>query len=266
MNTMDAVATRDFALEVLATLSILMTTISRLCEGLCSGSSFTGFVSLDDSFCSTSSIMPQKKNPDTGDIERKPALLPAHIHAALIITKGLPMSYNRDLQELNPHLWRGTRDATISLHLLPGMLSGARFDTNRMKTEAGRGMSTATDVADLLVRELNLPFRTAHNIVGRAVRTGTINNKTLDDAAKEITGKTLSERGLTQKQVVTALSVEGSVAMRDHPGGPAPSATAEGIALAREKLNVDQKNMESKKHLVSRAIEAMLTDAERLAQ
>ncbi len=161
--------------------------------------------------------------------------------AALIITKGLPMSYNRDLQELNPHLWRGTRDATISLHLLPGMLSGARFDTNRMKTEAGRGMSTATDVADLLVRELNLPFRTAHNIVGRAVRTGTINNKTLDDAAKEITGKTLSERGLTQKQVVTALSVEGSVAMRDHPGGPAPSATAEGIALAREKLNVDQK-------------------------
>jgi argininosuccinate lyase len=135
-----------------------------------------------------------------------------------------------------------------------------------MRAEAGRGMSTATDVADLLVREFNMPFRTAHSIVGRAVRNGTMDKKTLDDAAKEITGTTLSERGLTEKQVTTALSVEGSVAARDHPGGPAPSATAEGIALAREKLNIDQKNTESKKHLVSHAIETMLTEAERLAQ
>jgi len=268
LNTMDAVATRDFALEVLAAFSILMATISRLCEELVLwSSSFTGFVSLEDSFCSTSSIMPQKKNPDTAEIMRaKAGSVAGAFTAALIITKGLPMSYNRDLQELTPHLWRGTRDTTMSLHLLPGILSGARFNTDRMRAEAGRGMSTATDVADLLVREFNMPFRTAHSIVGRAVKAGSIDNNTLDDAAREITGKTLSERGLNKKQVVDALSVEGSVAARNHPGGPAPSATAEGIALAREKLNMDQKNIESKKLRLSHAIESMLTKAERLAQ
>jgi argininosuccinate lyase len=268
MNTMDAVATRDFALEVLSALSIMMATISRLCEELVVWSSpCTGFVCLDDPFCSTSSIMPQKKNPDTAEIMRAKAGSVAGAYtAALVITKGLPMSYNRDLQELTPHLWRGTRDATMSLHLLPGMLSGARFDTARMKAEAGKGFSTATDMADLLVREYNLPFRTAHSIVGRAVRNGTLDKKNLDEAAKEITGTTLSERGLTKNQVITALSVEGSVAVRDHPGGPAPSATAEAIALAREKLIMDQKNSESKKLRVRQAIETMLTEAARLAE
>jgi len=268
MNTMDAVATRDFALEVLSDLSIMMATVSRLCEELVLwSSSFTGFVSLDDQFCSTSSIMPQKKNPDTAEIMRAKAGSVAGAYtAALVITKGLPMSYNRDLQELTPHLWRGARDAATSLHLLPGMISGARFDIARMKTEAGRGMSTATDVADLLVREYNIPFRTAHSIVGRAVRNGTLDIKTLDVAAVEITGKTLSERGLTEKQVISALSVEDSVAMRDHPGGPAPSATAEAIALAREKLNRHQKITDSKIKGVRHAIETMLAEAGRLIQ
>jgi argininosuccinate lyase len=266
LNTMDAVATRDFALEVLSALSIMMTTVSRLCEELVIWSSlFTGFVSLDDTFCSTSSIMPQKKNPDTAEIMRAKAGSVAGAYvSALIITKGLPMSYNRDLQELTPHLWRGTRDAGMCLHLLPAMLSGARFDTARMKAEAGKGLSTATDVADLLVRDFNMPFRTAHSIVGRAVRKGTLDKKTLDEAAKEITGKTLSEMGLTDKQVVFALSVEGSVAVRDHPGGPAPSATAEAIALTREKLNKDRTETDAKKVAARRAIDAMLVEAGRL--
>jgi argininosuccinate lyase len=268
MNTMDAVATRDFALEVLSALSIMMATVSRLCEELVLwSSSFTGFITLDDSFCSTSSIMPQKKNPDTVEIMRAKAgsVAGAYI-SALVITKGLPMSYNRDLQELTPHLWRGARDATTSLQLLPGILSGARFDTGRMKAEAGKGQSTATDVADLLVREYGMPFRTAHNIVGRAVKKGSIEIKTLDEAAKEITGKTLSERGLTRMQVTTALSVESSVTSRDHPGGPSPSATAEAIALARDKLKIDHKNTESKKSGVTHAIDTMLADAGRLIQ
>jgi argininosuccinate lyase len=268
MNTMDAVATRDFALEVLSALSIMMATVSRLCEELVIwSSSFTGFVCLEDSYCSTSSIMPQKKNPDIAEIMRAKAGSVAGAYtSALVITKGLPMSYNRDLQELTPHLWRGVRDASMSLHLLAGMISGARFDTARMKVEAGKGLSTATDVADLLVREYNLPFRTAHSIVGRAVRKGTIDKKTLEEAAKEITGRNILEKGLTENQIVSALSVEGSVASRDHPGGPAPSATAEAIALARDKLNIDHKNAESNKSSVNHAIERMLADAGRLAQ
>jgi argininosuccinate lyase len=268
MNTMDAVAARDFAIEVLSALSIMMATISRLCEELVLwSSSFTGFVSLEDSFCSTSSIMPQKKNPDTVEIMRaKAGSVAGACTSALVITKGLPMSYNRDLQELTPHLWRGARDASMSLQLLPGILSGALFDTVRMKTEAGKGLSTATDVADLLVRKYNLPFRTAHSIVGRAVKKGSVELKALDEAAKEIMGNTLSEIGLTQNQVITALSVENSVVSRDHPGGPAPSATAEAIALARDKLNIDHKNVESKKSGVSHAIDTMLAEAGRLAQ
>jgi len=267
LNTMDAVATRDFALEILSGLAIMMATVSRLCEELVIwSSSFTGFVSLDETFCSTSSIMPQKKNPDIAEIMRAKAGSVAGAYtSALVITKGLPMSYNRDLQELTPHLWRGARDATMSLQLLPGMLSGARFDTTRMKNEAGRGLSTATDVADLLVREYNMPFRTAHSIVGRSVRKGTLDVATLDEAAKEVMGKTLSEKGLTDEQVIAALSVEGCVAARDHPGGPAPSATAEAIALAREKLNMDHKKTEFKRSRVRHAIEAMLAEAGRLA-
>lgn len=268
LNTMDAVATRDFALEVLSALSIMMATVSRLCEELVLwSSSFTGFVSLDDQFCSTSSIMPQKKNPDTAEIMRAKAGSVAGAYtSALVITKGLPMSYNRDLQELTPHLWRGAGDATMSLHLLTGMISGARFDTARMKTEAGKGFSTATDIADLLVREYRMPFRTAHSIVGRAAKNGSLDKKTLDEAAKEITGKTLSEQGLTKKQITDALSVERSVASRDHPGGPAPSATAEAIALAREKLNMDHHTTGSKKSFVCHAIETMLSEAGRLMQ
>ena len=127
-------------------------------------------------------------------------------------------------------------------------------------------MSTATDVADLLVRECDMPFRTAHSIVGRAAKTGTLTIKTLDAAAVEITGTTLSDRGITEKQVITALSVEGSVAMRDHPGGPAPSATAEAIALSREKLNRDQKITDSKITGVRHAIETMLKEAGGLVQ
>ncbi len=147
-NTMDAVATRDFALETLANLSILMANTSRLCEELVIWSiSFVQFVSLDDAFCSTSSIMPQKKNPDSAEIMRaKTGSVFGAYTAALMIVKGLPMSYNRDLQELTPHIWRGLRDAKESTRLLIDLLASAEFDTARMKEEAGKGFSTATEL------------------------------------------------------------------------------------------------------------------------
>ena len=168
-NTMDAVATRDFAFETLAGLSILMANTSRLCEELVIwSSSFVKFVSLDDAFCSTSSIMPQKKNPDSAEIMRaKTGSVFGAYTAALMIVKGLPMSYNRDLQELTPHIWRGLRDSKESTRLLIDMLASAEFDTARMKEEAGKGFSTATELADTLVRSYGIPFRTAHSIVGK---------------------------------------------------------------------------------------------------
>ncbi|MGA2914170.1 MAG: argininosuccinate lyase [Methanoregula sp.] len=266
-NTMDAVATRDFALETLAGLSILMVNTSRLCEDLVIWStSFVKFVSLDDAFCSTSSIMPQKKNPDTAEIMRaKTGSVFGAFAGALVTLKGLPMSYNRDLQELTPHIWRGMQDAKESLRLLIDMLSSATFDTGRMKEDAGKGFSTATELADTLVRNYGLPFRTAHTIVGRAVQKGDLSLFTLEEAAQEAGGGiSLVAKGLTQQNIDDVLDVQYSVALRRATGGPAPFAVR--IALEERKKNLDQDSALIDRHLlkVSKAREDLIAKARRL--
>jgi argininosuccinate lyase len=266
-NTMDAVATRDFALETLADISILMATTSRLCEDLIFWStSFVKFVDLDDAFCSTSSIMPQKKNPDTAEIMRaKTGSVFGAFTAAFLTVKGLPMSYNRDLQELTPHLWRGMQDANESLHLLIDMLSSATFDTDRMKEEAGKGFSTATELADSLVRTYGLPFRTAHTIVGRAVQKGNLSLSTLEEAAREVGGGiSLVEKGLTQKNIDDVLAVRYSIALRKAPGGPAPSAIRITIGERKKQLEVDSSHIDKRLATLSKAKEEMIAKARRM--
>ena len=266
LNTMDAVASRDQVLEVLSAYCILMTTISRLCEELVVWSSpLVGFVTLDDSFCSTSSIMPQKKNPDTAEIMRgKSGEVLGAFTAAAVIVKGLPMSYNRDLQELNPHIWRAARGTSASIGLLAAMLRSSRFDLESMKKKAGEGFSTATDLADYLVRTFNLPFRKAHSIVARAVSSGAVTLESLDKAAGEFSEKSLTGRGFTKEQLQEALSVSGSIAARDHPGGPAPEAAARAVCISRENLCRDRDLVEARNQAVSRAVKQMLDDAGRL--
>ncbi|MDD3135158.1 MAG: argininosuccinate lyase [Methanoregula sp.] len=266
-NTMDAVATRDFALETLADLTILMATVSRLCEELVIWStSFVKFVTLDDAFCSTSSIMPQKKNPDTAEIMRaKTGSVFGAYTGALITVKGLPMSYNRDLQELTPNLWRGMRDAKESLRLLIDMLSSATFETARMKEEAGKGFSTATELADTLVRNYGLPFRTAHNIVGRAVQKESLSLETLEEAAKDLdVGISLVKNGLTQQQIDEALDVNYSISLRKSPGGPAPFATKIASEERKKQLDADSTLIDERLAKLSKAKEDMITDARRM--
>ncbi|MCX6690085.1 MAG: argininosuccinate lyase [Methanoregula sp.] len=266
-NTMDAVATRDFALETLADLTILMANVSRLCEELVIwSSSFVKFVTLDDAFCSTSSIMPQKKNPDTAEIMRaKTGSVFGAYTGALITVKGLPMSYNRDLQELTPNLWRGMRDVKESLRLLIEMLSSATFDTARMKEEAGKGYSTATELADTLVRNFGLPFRTAHNIVGRAVQKESLSLETLEEAAKDLNvGISLVGKGLTQQQINEALDVNYSIALRKAPGGPAPFATKIASEERKKQLDADSALIDERLARLSKAKEDMIADARRL--
>jgi argininosuccinate lyase len=267
VNTMDAVATRDFALETLGDLSLLMANVSRLCEELVIWStSFVKFVSLDDAFCSTSSIMPQKKNPDTAEIMRaKTGSVFGAYTGALMTIKGLPMSYNRDLQELTPNIWRGIRDAKESLRLLIDMLSSATFDTVRMKEEAGKGFSTATDLADTLVRDYGLPFRTAHNIVGRAVQKGNLTLENLESATKELDlGISLSSKGLTQDQIDAALDVNNSVSIRKATGGPAPFATKIAIADRKKQLDTDSAFIDDRLAKISKTKEDLIADARRL--
>jgi argininosuccinate lyase len=263
-NSMDAVATRDFALETLADLSIMMVNTSRLCEELVIWStSFVQFVSLDDAFCSTSSIMPQKKNPDTAEIMRaKSASVFGSFTSALVTVKGLPMSYNRDLQELTPNIWRGMHDAKVSLCLLSEMLASAEFDTRRMKEEAGKGFSTATELADTLVRSYGLAFRTAHNIVGRSVQKGSLSLATLEAAALEIgPGISLKKKGLTQKKIDEVLDVNYSVALRKAPGGPAPVATKQAIRDSKKQLEADADLTDRQLAQIAKARQKLITEA-----
>ncbi len=267
VNTMDAVSSRDFGLETLAHLSLMMTHTSRLYEEMILWSSpFIRFVSLDDAFCSTSSIMPQKKNPDTAEIMRaKAASVLGAFVAASATLKALPLSYNRDLQELTVNLWRGVRDAKHSSGLLAGMLETATFNTERMREEAGRGYSTTTDLADMLVRRLNLPFRTAHSIVGRAVQKGGLDLSTLDSASVEISGEALSTRGITVADVGQALDVEAAIASRKAPGGPSPVAVKSAIKEQQAELEKDREELERINEAYSRAVSALIRDAGRLA-
>jgi len=266
-NTMDAVATRDFALETLADLTILMANISRLCEELIVWStSFVRFVSLDDAFCSTSSIMPQKKNPDIAEIMRaKSGSVFGALTGALVTVKGLPMSYNRDLQELTPHVWRGMHDAKESLQLLGEMLASAEFDTARMREEAAKGFSTATELADSLARAYDIPFRTAHNIVGRAVQKGDLSLATLEKAAKDLDcGVSLKKLGLTQVKINRVLDPEYSISLRKAPGAPAPVAVKGAIHDRKKQLAADNALVEQKLTKAAKARTELIAKARRL--
>lgn len=265
-NSMDAVAARDFALEVLSSIAICMTTTSRLCEELVLWStSFFGFVQLDDAYCSSSSIMPQKKNPDVAEIMRaKAGTVAGALTAAITITKGLPMSYNRDLQELTPHLWRGVEAARESLPLLSGMIGTATFNTERMAAEAGRGFSTATELADVLVREYGLAFRTAHRIVGRAVRHGSLDLATLEGAAREAAGLSVVDLGVTQERIDAVLDPRHAVAVRTITGGPAPAAVAVQLAEQKELLAPDVAWAKETETALSRAFEDLISESRRM--
>lgn len=268
LNTMDAVASRDVAGEVLAADTLLLTTLSRFCEELVFWSSaFVRFVDLDEIYCSTSSIMPQKKNPDVAEILRSRAgSLLGEFVSAVTITKGLPMSYNRDLQDLNPHLWRGISQVGRDIELLAGMIQTTGFNESRMAEEAEKGFSTATELADQLVRQYNLPFRTAHHIVGHAVKKGRIDLPTLDAAAVEVTGYSLSSRGVTEEVVAAALNVPAGIAVRAHPGGPAPAAVNQALSQRTEILASDERDLSERDERVHDAIAELVRESERFAE
>jgi argininosuccinate lyase len=265
-NSMDAVASRDFVLETLAAGAILMTLLSRMAEDLILWSTPAfGFVSLDDAYCSSSSIMPQKKNPDTLEILRaKAGTAQGALSGALTIVKGLPMSYNRDLQEVTPHLWRGMSAVMESTDLLARLLQGATFDEKRMAQEAARGFSTATDLADMLVRSHNLPFRTAHTIVGRAVRRGSLDLRVLEAAAQEVAGISLVQRGVTADEVAVALDVPTAIASRSAAGGPAPEAITRALRERRRVHRQDSAWVVSQEKAIQEALSQLLADAREL--
>jgi len=171
--------------------------------------------------------MPQKKNPDTAELARgKTGSVIGSLVSALVICKALPQSYNRDLQEVTPHLWRSMDWARSTVRILDGCVSSLKFNLQKMEHSSGAGFSTATELADSLVRVTGMPFRTAHSIVGRVAALGRRPDMDgLDEIAQAITGFRASERGFSADDLEKALDPKSNVALRANTGGPAPSET-----------------------------------------
>ncbi len=230
-NSLDAVSDRDYVLEFLAAAAIAGMHLSRLAADLTLWATAEfGFVEFADAFATGSSIMPQKKNPDVAELIRgKSGRLYGNLVAVLTTMKGLPLAYNSDMQE-DKEPWFDTVDTLEAiLTVLPPLLASLAFRADRMRRAAGENFSTATDLADYLVRK-GLPFRQAHEIVGRIVRYAIDESKGLEDL-------TLAELRRFSSQidgdVKDAITVEASLRARAVTGGTAPAAVRRALALAR---------------------------------
>ena len=234
-NSLDTVSDRDFALEYLSAASICATHLSRLAEEIVIWSTPQfGFVQLSDKFSTGSSIMPQKKNPDAAELVRgKGGRITGSLVGLLTVMKGLPLTYSKDMQEDKEGVFDAAETLELCLAAMTGMISDMTINQEAMAAAAGSGYSTATDLADWLVREAGIPFRDAHHATGAAV------------ALAESKGCELSELSLSELQEINAditgavfevLTVEASVASRTSYGGTAPANVQEQIKYWKAKL------------------------------
>jgi len=239
-NSLDAVSDRDFAIEFAAAAAITMTHVSRFAEELVwwTNPRFA-FVSLADRFCTGSSIMPQKKNPDVAELARgKTGRVTGHLVALLTLMKGQPLAYNRDNQEDKEPLFDIVDTLADTLAIVADLVAtGITVDAARMRAAAAEGHATATDLADYLVRK-GVPFRDAHEAVARAVRCADERGIELADLPL-VELKTFSAE--ITDDVFAALTLEGSVASRNHPGGTAPAQVRDAIVAARARLAAEKR-------------------------
>lgn len=233
-NSLDAVSDRDFILEFCGAVALMMVHLSRMAEELVLwASQHFGFVDLGDAFCTGSSIMPQKKNPDVAELVRgRSGRAVGNLTALLVLMKGQPLAYNRDNQEDKQPLFDSFDNAHACLGVLAAMVPNMTFDRERMRNAASRGHATATDLADYLVRR-GLAFRDAHEVVGTAVQLAESSGRELDALSlEELRG--VSDR--INEDVFEILTLEGSLHSRNHIGGTAPDQVRLAAAQARQIL------------------------------
>jgi argininosuccinate lyase len=235
-NSLDSVSDRDFALEFLSVAAICATHLSRLAEEIVIWSTPQfGFVKLSDSFSTGSSIMPQKKNPDAAELVRaKTGRVNGHLIGLLTVMKGLPLTYSKDMQEDKEAVFDAAETLDLMLAAMTGMVGDMAVDTDAMKHAAGSGHSTATDLADWLVRRLGLPFREAHHVTGRAValaeaRKTTLAKLSLDDLRAIHDG--------IADEIFSVLSVQNSVKSRKSFGGTAPGEVRRQVKYWKKRLS-----------------------------
>ena len=234
-NSLDSVSDRDFVLETLATASIAATHLTRLAEEIVIWSTpGFDFVRLPDSFTTGSSIMPQKRNPDAAELVRaKAGRVIGALTSLLIVMKGLPLAYSKDMQEDKEAAFDALDALSLSLAAMTGMVRTLAVNEKAMRAAASRGFSTATDLADWLVRTLNLPFRQAHHVTGALVAKAEKKGVDLDglslDDMREV------EPGITD-EVYSVLGVDNSVASRTSFGGTSPENVRAAARWWREEL------------------------------
>jgi argininosuccinate lyase len=279
-NAMDAVSARDFLIEAAGAVATVSTTLSGLATDLIEFAA-DGYVEINDDYASTSSIMPQKKNPDTLELVRARAGdASAGLNGLLTTLKGLPRAYNRDLQRATPHVWRTVDATTAAAEVTAGAVSTAEWNGDALAAAAGEGFGTATGVADLLAAH-GTPFRTAHEVVAHAAEAitdgtsggdaapdravegrGEANDDVatsyaaLDAAAREVLGERLAER-VPREAVEAALDPGESVASRDSRGGPAPEAVRAFLTDAEAGIEADADWIEARREGLAAATERL---------
>ena len=276
-NSMDAVSTRDFIIEAISCYANLMTNLSRLAEELIlwSTSEFD-FVRIPAEYATGSSIMPQKRNPDYAELVRaRTGTVHGCLMSVLSICKALPYSYNRDLQEATPHLLQATKTTTASVAVMKSIVEKLELKKEEMEFKAQIGFTTATELADTIVRETGISFRTAHKIISSLASVLSDENieslkdkesekafvveilQRIDDFATSIVGKKLSEMGLTEKKVKEALSIASNIQKRTVKGGPAKKEVKRMIDRGRADLEKDGKSRQAREERVKRSIEEL---------
>jgi argininosuccinate lyase len=234
-NSLDAVSDRDFAIEFCAAAALSLTHMSRWCEEMVLWSSQQfNFIALPDRFCTGSSIMPQKKNPDVPELIRgKTGRVNGHLIALLTLMKSQPLAYNKDNQEDKEPLFDAIDTLANCLTALIGMVPNIQANKDVMLDATLKGFTTATDLADYLVRK-NVPFRDAHELVGQAVQLAVRLGKGLEElSVEELNGP---GHRVIESDIYEVLTLQGSIASRDHLGGTAPNQVRQAIARARANI------------------------------
>lgn len=233
-NSLDAVSDRDFAIEFTAASALLMTHLSRFSEELilwCSPR--FSFIEIADRFCTGSSIMPQKKNPDVPELVRgKTGRVNGHLVSLLTLMKGQPLAYNKDNQEDKEPLFDTADTLLVTLEIYADMMRGITVNKENMRQAAFEGYATATDLADYLVKK-GMPFRDAHEVVALAVKHAVDKSCDLSDLSLD----ELQQFSTTiTEDVFSVLTLEGSVASRNHIGGTAPEQVLQAVARAKKSV------------------------------
>ncbi|MDO9516819.1 MAG: argininosuccinate lyase [Methanosarcinaceae archaeon] len=260
-NSMDAVSSRDFLIESASVFANIMINLSKMAEEIVMWSTAEfEFIELDDMYSSTSSIMPQKKNPDTAELIRgKSGVAIGSLMSLLSICKSLPLSYNRDLQEATPNIWRSIETTRAAVRIMAGMVGTMKVKKNIMAIQSVIGFTTATELADTLVRATGIPFRTAHQIVGVLSRgKGEPTLGEIDAVAHNVIGESLRGRGLTEDMVREALDPRSNIKKRNIIGGPAPDEVRRSLNSNMVKLGEDEQELKSLNKRIDDSISNLL--------